>query len=245
MITYFDPAQITNILVGIALGIFLLPMLAESVVKPLRILSVVLLVFVGSTHFKTELITIYNQFTGEQTTKIVNLEPGKYYVSAKKLNIRIDPSKRGQLVTTLDRGDEVNVYETKNGWAIVSDYFDGSGYSKSQKVAQWTYALYLSKKQITPIITPATARPLEQKPQDSLACIEAQKSLREWEQFMQRDANNRQKEGLSAVLSAIGQGGLSAGGRGGQQIDAIQQERLRKNLIQKARLRERLINLGC
>ena len=78
--------------------------------------------------------------------------PGQYVVTASTLNVRLAPQMNGQTSSRLGRGQVVDVLEVRDGWARISNYFDGAGEGLSGDVARWVYAVHLS-------IKPAEARP--------------------------------------------------------------------------------------
>lgn len=69
---------------------------------------------------------------------------GEYYVAANRLSVRLGPSTAATITNTLNRKQKVEVYEVKNGWARVSKYYNGAVEGKSEKVARWVSAQYLS-----------------------------------------------------------------------------------------------------
>lgn len=69
---------------------------------------------------------------------------GEFYVSANRLSVRLGPSTDASIANTLNRKQKVQVYEVRNGWARVSEYYEGGAEGKSEKVARWVYAKYLS-----------------------------------------------------------------------------------------------------
>ncbi|MBW1722536.1 MAG: SH3 domain-containing protein [Deltaproteobacteria bacterium] len=71
-----------------------------------------------------------------------------YYVSSNKLNVRLAPNKNGKITNTLYKGQKVEVFEIKNGWARISRYYDGRREGVSGKVARWVFAKYLSVNRI-------------------------------------------------------------------------------------------------
>jgi len=69
---------------------------------------------------------------------------GNYYVSANRLNVRLAPNPKGNVVNVLKRNQEVEVFEVKNGWARVSKYYKDSVKRKRGEVARWVSVKYLS-----------------------------------------------------------------------------------------------------
>ncbi len=74
---------------------------------------------------------------------------GDYYVSSEKLNVRLDASRGGLITNTLYKHQKVKVFEFKNGWARISDYYDGTIEGLSGNVARWVYANHLSSDRPT------------------------------------------------------------------------------------------------
>jgi len=74
-------------------------------------------------------------------------EPGTYYVEETVLEERLAPTKKGNVTNRLYRGQKVQVFEIKDGWARVSKYYDGGIEGKSVKVARWVLVSGLSARQ--------------------------------------------------------------------------------------------------
>ena len=72
------------------------------------------------------------------------------YVTANQLNVRLSPSPSGKITNRLDRGQRVDVFEVKNGWARISKYYDGFVEGVSGQVARWVASKYLSKSRPSP-----------------------------------------------------------------------------------------------
>ncbi len=66
------------------------------------------------------------------------------YVMSEDLNVRLSPSKYGKKTSVLLKGQRVDVYEIENGWARVTEYYDGYSEGLNGRVARWVYAKYLS-----------------------------------------------------------------------------------------------------
>ena len=62
---------------------------------------------------------------------------GVNYVKVAILEERLSPSPNGSVTNRIYRGQELDVYEVKNGWARVSKYYDGAFEGKSGQVARW------------------------------------------------------------------------------------------------------------
>ena len=62
---------------------------------------------------------------------------GVNYVTVAVLEERLSPSPKGTITNRIYRGQKLDVYEVKNGWARVSKYYDGAIEGKSGKVARW------------------------------------------------------------------------------------------------------------
>jgi hypothetical protein len=66
------------------------------------------------------------------------------YVISEDLNVRLSPSKYGKKTSVLLKGQRVDVYEIENGWARVTEYYDGYSEGVNGRVARWVYAKNLS-----------------------------------------------------------------------------------------------------
>lgn len=75
---------------------------------------------------------------------------GEYVISASTLNIRLAPSTQGPVKGRLVRGQSVVVLEIHNGWARISDFYDGSSEGVSGDVADWVFATHLSPMEAAP-----------------------------------------------------------------------------------------------
>ena len=66
--------------------------------------------------------------------------PGDYYVISSKLNVRLSANKTGKITNTLYKRQKVEVFELQNGWARVSQYYDGAveGLHRSSYFGTWT-----------------------------------------------------------------------------------------------------------
>ena len=71
-------------------------------------------------------------------------KPGTYYVKANVLEERLAPSSTGSVTNRIYRQQKVEVFELKDGWARVSEYYDGSVEGKNGQVARWVSAGGLS-----------------------------------------------------------------------------------------------------
>lgn len=85
------------------------------------------------------------------------MKPGSYYVAVDVLEERLAPEPNATVTNRIYRQQRVDVYETKNGWARLSRYYDGAIEGKSGQVARWVLAKHLSP-----------ARPAD-KPQPAIA----------------------------------------------------------------------------
>ncbi len=70
--------------------------------------------------------------------------PGYYYVSSERLNVRLAANKTGRITNTLDKRQKVKVFEIRNGWARISSYYEGWSEGVSGDVARWVFAKNLS-----------------------------------------------------------------------------------------------------
>lgn len=141
----------SEFLVPVLLGACLAAVIAPFLVKRplLRLAAAAFLVYVVVVEYEDELRVLFetSDSTTQREVKIINLASGTYLVTAKKLNVRIAPNSKGEVVTSLDQGQEVFVHETIGSYARISDYFEGSGYGKSGNIAQWVGSEYLTVKE--------------------------------------------------------------------------------------------------
>ncbi len=70
--------------------------------------------------------------------------PGDYYVTSETLNVRLAESRNGKITNTLYKRQKVEVFEVKEGWARISQYYNGAVEGLSGDVARWVFAEYLS-----------------------------------------------------------------------------------------------------
>jgi hypothetical protein len=78
------------------------------------------------------------------------MSPGAFFVTANTLNVRLAANTMGSVASKLHRGQEVEVFEIDNGWARISEYFDGGSEGLSGNVARWVSATHLSAKPPAP-----------------------------------------------------------------------------------------------
>jgi len=70
--------------------------------------------------------------------------PGNYVVNASTLNVRLAANASGKISRKLVRGQAVEVLEVDDGWARISQYYDGASEGQPGSVARWVYAEHLS-----------------------------------------------------------------------------------------------------
>jgi uncharacterized protein YgiM (DUF1202 family) len=70
--------------------------------------------------------------------------PGGYVVTANSLNVRLAANETGKVTDKLFQQEKVEVFEVRNGWARVSEYYDEDVSGISTKVARWVFATHLS-----------------------------------------------------------------------------------------------------
>ena len=67
------------------------------------------------------------------------------YVTSERLNVRLLPNERGKITNVLYKRDKIEVFEVSdNGWARISQFYDGAVEGVSGLVARWVFAKYLS-----------------------------------------------------------------------------------------------------
>ena len=64
------------------------------------------------------------------------VDPGRYVVTATTLNVRLAADTSGKLVSRLRQAQFVEVLEIKDGWARISEYYDGAAEGLSGRVAR-------------------------------------------------------------------------------------------------------------
>ena len=70
--------------------------------------------------------------------------PGVYVVSADTLNVRQAANTVGKIADRLHRNEKIEVYEVKDGWARISEYFSVDKQGQSVNIARWVHATHLS-----------------------------------------------------------------------------------------------------
>jgi uncharacterized protein YgiM (DUF1202 family) len=78
------------------------------------------------------------------------MSPGVFFVTADTLKVRLAANAAGQVASKLHSGQVVEVLEVTNGWARISEYFDGASEGLSENVARWVLATHLSAVQGKP-----------------------------------------------------------------------------------------------
>lgn len=73
------------------------------------------------------------------------LSTGKNYVISDSTCERLAPSIKGEKTNTLYKGQVVDTYEVNNGWARVSEYYNGKWEGKNKRVARWVLAKDISE----------------------------------------------------------------------------------------------------
>jgi hypothetical protein len=69
--------------------------------------------------------------------------PGDYVVSAGTLNVRLAANTAGKVAGKLARGQTIEVFEVDDGWARISNYFDGASEGQPGMIARWVFAAHL------------------------------------------------------------------------------------------------------
>jgi len=72
------------------------------------------------------------------------MSPGAFVVTADTLNVRLAANTTGKIVGKVYGGQKVEVLEVTNGWARISEYFDGGAEGLTGNVARWVFAIHLS-----------------------------------------------------------------------------------------------------
>jgi hypothetical protein len=72
------------------------------------------------------------------------MSAGVFFVTVDTLKVRLAANTAGQVASKLHSGQVVEVLEVSNGWARISEYFDGASEGLSGNVARWVLATHLS-----------------------------------------------------------------------------------------------------
>lgn len=103
-------------------------------------------------------------------TNSIPTEIGKYYVTARKLNVRLSPEIDGKITNKLDINQLVEIFELKNNWARISNYYNGDVEGVYGNVARWVHGKYLSKNK--PQISQSTTEKVQYSNSENLSgCI--------------------------------------------------------------------------
>ena len=98
---------------------------------------------------------------------LINLETDHYYVTADRLNVRLSPSLSGRITNVLEYGSRVKVFELRDEWARISDYYSAfleepldseekiSKMKDGTNTARWVSFKYLSKSKPAPRTVPS------------------------------------------------------------------------------------------
>ena len=111
------------------------------------------------------IVTIFTVILTASTAFAEARLPGGYVVKADSLNVRLAANETGKVTDKLFQREKVEVFEVKNGWARISEYYDQDINGLSSKVARWVFATHLSVQ-----------RPAEMKVVASAPIINAIKS---------------------------------------------------------------------
>lgn len=76
-------------------------------------------------------------------------KPGIYFVVGE-VQVKLGPSVDSKVTNRLYQNQRVEVFETKDGWARISKYYDGRVESLSGQIARWVPSTSLSSKRPTP-----------------------------------------------------------------------------------------------
>lgn len=90
--------------------------------------------------------TLHDRHSESQTPEAERTELRRYYVKNISVKVRLSPDSNGKITNTIYRRQAVDVMELQNGWARVSDYYDGQIEGKSGNLARWIPYNSLAKK---------------------------------------------------------------------------------------------------
>ncbi|MFN0263827.1 SH3 domain-containing protein [Tepidamorphus sp. 3E244] len=85
----------------------------------------------------------------------VNAIADDYYVTANSLNVRLCPATSCPATNKLYRGQKVELFQSRDGWARISEFYDASVEKaefpeiQEDKVARWVSAEFLSRNKPT------------------------------------------------------------------------------------------------
>lgn len=82
--------------------------------------------------------------------------PGEYYVSPSAVEVHLAPRSDAKVTNRLYRGNRVDVFEVRDGWARISKSYDGRVEGVSGRVARWVAARNLTPDGPRPKASEAT-----------------------------------------------------------------------------------------
>jgi len=94
-------------------------------------------------------VTIFITLFAASTVFAEARSPGGFVVTAVSLNVRQAANETGKVTGKLYQQEKVEVFEVKNGWARISEYYAEEINGLSTKVARWVFATHLSAQRPT------------------------------------------------------------------------------------------------
>lgn len=108
-----------------------------SIILTVIVLATVILSFIVESH--------NNKNDNDISTNSVNLESIDWYVTDNTLSVYLEPKNSAKITNKLYKSQKVSVYQMSEGWARISEYYDGDVEGISGKVARWVEIRGLSK----------------------------------------------------------------------------------------------------
>lgn len=104
------------------------------------------------------LISLFAAVSATARSHAQAMKAGTYYVKQDVLEERLAPNADAAVTNRIHRGQKVEVFEIKSGWARVSKFYDGLAEDKPGQVARWVLASGLSAAKPKPAEQPALPR---------------------------------------------------------------------------------------
>ena len=69
------------------------------------------------------------------------------YVNTRGLNVRLAPNPSAKITNVIGKGQKVEVFEIRFGWARISRFYNGTAQNVNGEIARWVSYQYLSMTQ--------------------------------------------------------------------------------------------------